>query len=176
MLRAIDETLLVPILHVLFKSAFIQDAKGPSRRRAREAERTSSSTFTRRRNGADRRRRLDVDSWSGICEVAVRRARGGVPYVNLKLAPKLEPTMTGWMGHAPPSRSADSPVRGPAVPVLMGRPTFRLAATTGYDIIRRSASNGSAEVEAPDRASHRPPRARLVDHRARGPAEAARSR
>lgn len=142
MLAAIDETtLLVPISHVLFKSAYIQDAKAICRR-AREVGAhvvldVYQAAGTVPIDVAD----LDVDFVVGGSVKWLCGGPGaGYLYVNPALAPRLEPVMTGWMGHAAPFAFEPGPVRyaqdafrflngSPHVPALF-------AATTGYDIIR----------------------------------------
>ena len=137
---AIDErTLLVPISHVLFKSGEIQDV-GAIVRRAHEA-------------GAHVV--LDAYQSAGIVpldvtELGVDFAVGGSVkwlcggpgngwlYVRPDLAPRLEPTVTGWQAHAEPFafeeelRYADGSARfltgTPNVPALY-------AGTAGYDLI-----------------------------------------
>ena len=141
MLRAIDETtLLVPISHVLFKSAYIQDAKAICRR-AREVGAhvvldVYQAAGTVPIDVAD----LDVDFVVGGSVKWLCGGPGaGYLYVNPKLAPRLEPVMTGWMGHAAPFAFEPGPVRyadgafrflngSPHVPALY-------AATVGYDMI-----------------------------------------
>ena len=138
--EAIDErTLLVPISHVLFKTAEIQDVE-PIVRRAHEV-------------GAHVI--LDCYQSAGIVPLDVTAlgvdfAVGGSVkwlcggpgngwlYVRPDLAERLEPTVTGWQAHADPFafeeelRYADGAARfltgTPNVPALY-------AATAGYDLI-----------------------------------------
>jgi kynureninase len=140
MVAAIDErTLLVPISHVLFRSAEIQDV-APIVRRAHEV-------------GAHVV--LDCYQSAGIVpfsvtELEVDFAVGGSVkwlcggpgngwlYVRPDLTPRLEPTVTGWQAHAAPFafepelRYADGAARfltgTPNVPALY-------AATPGYTLI-----------------------------------------
>jgi kynureninase len=137
---AIDErTLLVPISHVLFKTAEIQDVE-PIVRRAHEA-------------GAHVI--LDCYQSAGIVPVDVTAlgvdfAVGGSVkwlcggpgngwlYVRPDLAERLEPTYTGWQAHETPfafepeMRYADGAAR-----FLTGTPNVpaHYAATAGYDLI-----------------------------------------
>lgn len=103
-IEAIDErTLLVPISHVLFRSAYIQDA----RTIIEHAQRVGAYVI------------LDVFQSAGIVpfdvkELGVDFAVGGVLkwlcggpggaflYVRPDLAAKLEPRLTGWMAHPHP--------------------------------------------------------------------------
>ena len=142
LLRAIDETtLLVPISHVLFKSAFIQDAKAICRRAREVGAHVVLDVYQGAGTIPIDVQDLDADFVVGGSVKWLCGGPGaGYLYVNPKLAPTLEPMMTGWMGdRAPfafepgPVRYADPPMRflngSPHVPALY-------AATAGYDIIR----------------------------------------
>ena len=137
---AIDErTLLVPISHVLFRSAEIQDV----------------GAITRRAHEAGARVVLDCYQSAGtvpfnVSELGVDFAVGGSVkwlcggpgnawlYVRPDLIERLEPTLTGWQAHAAPFafepelRYADGVARfltgTPNVPALY-------AASGGYDVI-----------------------------------------
>ena len=138
--EAIDErTLLVPISHVLFRSAEIQDV----------------AAITRRAHEAGARVVLDCYQSAGtvpisVTELGVDFAVGGSVkwlcggpgngwlYVRPDLIERLKPTFTGWQAHAAPFafepelRYADGVARfltgTPNVPALY-------AATAGYDVI-----------------------------------------
>ena len=137
---AIDErTLLVPISHVLFKNAEIQDV-APIVRRAHEVgayvvlDCYQSAGVVPLDVTA-----LDVDF---ACGGSVKWLCGGPGagwlYVRPDLAERLEPTFVGWQGHARPfafepeleyARGARRFLTGtPNVPALY-------AATAGYDVI-----------------------------------------
>src|SRR5881394_3269357 len=137
---AIDErTLLVPISHVLFKNAEIQDV-APIVRRAHEVgayvvlDCYQSAGVVPLDVTA-----LDVDF---ACGGSVKWLCGGPGagwlYVRPDLAERLEPTFVGWQGHARPfafepeleyARGAWRFLTGtPNVPALY-------AATAGYDVI-----------------------------------------
>jgi kynureninase len=141
MLRAIDETtLLVPISHVLFKSAYIQDAKAICRRAREVGAHVILDVYQAAGTVPIDVQDLDVDFVVGGSVKWLCGGPGaGYLYVNPQLAPKLEPIMTGWMGHAAPFAFEPGPVRyapdahrflngSPHVPALF-------SATTGYDII-----------------------------------------
>jgi kynureninase len=101
--------------------------------------------------------------------------------VKPSLGARLEPLVTGWAAHAAPFAFETGPVRyaegayrflngSPHVPALY-------SATTGYDIIReigvdRIRRKSIRQVARTDRPR---PRARLEDHRTRGPAAARRN-
>ncbi len=138
--EAIDErTLLVPISHVLFKSAEIQDV-GPIVARAHEV-------------GA--RVVLDCYQSAGIVpfslsELGVDFAVGGSVkwlcggpgngwlYVRPDLIEELEPTFTGWQAHASPFAFEPELRYAPGIArFLTGTPNVPAlyAATSGYDLV-----------------------------------------
>ena len=137
---AIDErTLLVPISHVLFKTAEIQDVE-PIVRRAHEVgahvvlDAYQSAGVVPLDVTA-----LDVDFATGG---SVKWLCGGPGaawlYVRPDLAERLEPTLVGWQGHARPF--AFEPELEYAAGVrrfLTGTPNVPAlyAATAGYDVI-----------------------------------------
>lgn len=137
---AIDErTLLVPISHVLYKNAEIQDVQ-PIVRRAHEA-------------GAH----VVLDCYQsagvvpfGLTELGVDFAVGGSVkwlcggpgagwlYVRPDLAERLEPTLVGWQGHARPfAFEPELEYAAGARRFLTGTPNVPAlyAATAGYDVI-----------------------------------------
>jgi kynureninase len=137
---AIDErTLLVPISHVLFKTAEIQDVE-PIVRRAHEA-------------GAHVV--LDAYQSAGIVPLDVTALRvdfavggsvkwlcggpgNGWLYVRPDLAERLEPTFTGWQAHELPFGFEEEMRYAPgAARFLTGTPNVpaHYAATAGYDLI-----------------------------------------
>jgi kynureninase len=142
MIRAIDETtLLVPISHVLFKSAYIQDAKAICRRAREVGAHVILDVYQAAGTVPIDVRDLDVDFVVGGSVKWLCGGPGaGYLYVNPAIASRLEPMMTGWMAHAAPFAFEPGPVRyaegafrflngSPHVPALY-------AATPGYDIIR----------------------------------------
>jgi kynureninase len=140
LLEAIDErTLLVPVSHVLYRTAELQDVAAVQRR----AEQVGAHVI------------LDAYQSAGAVPLDVRRlgvafATGGSVkwlcggpgagwlYVRADLIERLEPTLVGWQGHArpfefePELEYADGVGRfltgTPNVPALF-------AATAGYDVI-----------------------------------------
>jgi kynureninase len=137
---AIDErTLLVPISHVLFKTAEIQEIE-PIIRRAHEVgayvvlDAYQSAGIVPFDVTA-----LDVDfATGGSVKWLCGGPGAGWLYVRPDLAERLEPTLVGWQGHArpfgfePELEYADGAARfltgTPNVPALY-------AATAGYDVI-----------------------------------------
>lgn len=141
MLEAIDEeTLLVPISHVLFKSAFLQDAKAITQRAHEVGARVVLDTYQSAGTVPFSAKDLNVDFVTGGSVKWLCGGPGaGYLYVRPDLQEKLEPKTTGWMAHAEPFAFEVGPVRyadniarflhgSPAIPALY-------AAMSGYTII-----------------------------------------
>jgi kynureninase len=137
---AIDErTLLVPISHVLFKNAEIQDVE-PIVRRAHEAgayvvlDCYQSAGIVPVDLTA-----LDVDfAVGGSVKWLCGGPGAGWLYVRPDLAERLEPTFVGWQGHARPFAFEPELEYAPgARRFLTGTPNVPAlyAATAGYDVI-----------------------------------------
>ena len=138
--EAIDErTLLVPISHVLFKNAEIQDVE-PIIRRAHEAgayvvlDCYQSAGVVPFDLTA-----LDVDfAVGGSVKWLCGGPGAGWLYVRPDLAERLEPTFVGWQGHARPFAFEPELEYAPdARRFLTGTPNVPAlyAATAGYDVI-----------------------------------------
>ncbi|MBM4258979.1 MAG: aminotransferase class V-fold PLP-dependent enzyme [Deltaproteobacteria bacterium] len=140
MLAAIDEeTLLVPISHVLFKSAYIQDAKAIINKAHAVGAYVVLDTYQSAGTVPFNVKELDVDFVTGGSVKWLCGGPGaGYLYVHPKLRNKLEPQVTGWMAHRAPfafepdMTYADDIHRflhgSPAIPALY-------AAESGYEII-----------------------------------------
>jgi kynureninase len=138
--EAIDErTLLVPISHVLFKNAEIQDV-GPIIRRAHEVgayvvldcyQSAGVVPFDVTQ--------LDVDfATGGSVKWLCGGPGAGWLYVRPDLAERLEPTFVGWQGHARPfAFEPELEYASGATRFLTGTPNVPAlyAATAGYDVI-----------------------------------------
>jgi kynureninase len=138
--EAIDErTLLVPISHVLFKNAEIQDVE-PIVRRAHEAgayvvlDCYQSAGVVPFDLTA-----LDVDfAVGGSVKWLCGGPGAGWLYVRPDLAERLEPTFIGWQGHARPFAFEPELEYAPGVRrFLTGTPNVPAlyAASAGYDVI-----------------------------------------
>jgi len=96
LLKAIDEqTLLVPISHVIFRSSYINDAKAISNALTRWARTWCSITF--QSLGAVPVRRASIErrfSCGGVLKVLAAAPATAYLYVRPDLGRKLEPTMT----------------------------------------------------------------------------------
>ena len=140
MLRAIDEeTLLVPFSHVLFKSAFLQDAKAITDRAHEVGAMVVLDAYQSAGTVPFSVKELNVDfATGGSVKWLCGGPGAGYLYVRPDLHLKLEPRTTGWMAHEEPFafdtglRYAPSVARflhgSPAIPALY-------AAQSGYEII-----------------------------------------
>ncbi|MDX6384317.1 MAG: kynureninase [Blastocatellia bacterium] len=140
MLAAIDEeTLLVPISHVLFKSAFLQDAAAITRRAHEVGAMVILDTYQSAGTVPFSVKDLQVDfATGGSVKWLCGGPGAGYLYVRPDLIDRLEPKTTGWMAHEEPFafagelRYAANITRflhgSPAIPALY-------AARSGYEVI-----------------------------------------
>ena len=140
MLAAIDETtLLVPFSHVLFKSAFLQDAKAIIERAHEVGAMVVLDTYQSAGTVPFSVKDLNADfATGGSVKWLCGGPGAGYLYVRPDLQGKLEPKTTGWMAHEAPFafdtdlRYASNITRflhgSPAIPALY-------AAESGYRII-----------------------------------------
>ena len=140
MLAAIDEeTLLVPFSHVLFKSAFLQDAKAITERAHEVGAMVVLDAYQSAGTVPFSVKDLNVDfATGGSVKWLCGGSGAGYLYIRPDLQDKLEPKTTGWMAHEgpfdfdPELRYAPSVARflhgSPAIPALY-------AAQSGYQII-----------------------------------------
>jgi len=140
MLAAIDEeTLLVPFSHVLFKSAFLQDAKAITRRAHEVGAMVVLDTYQSAGTVPFSVKELNVDFATGG---SVKWLCGGPGaaylYVRPDLIDQLEPKTTGWMAHEHPFAFETEMHYAPNVTrFLHGSPAIPAlyAAESGYQII-----------------------------------------
>ena len=140
MLEAIDEsTLLVPFSHVLFKSAFLQDAKAIIDRAHEVGAMVVLDTYQSAGTVPFSVKELNADfATGGSVKWLCGGPGAGYLYVRPDLQQKLEPKTTGWMAHESPfafdtsMRYASNITRflhgSPAIPALY-------AAQSGYKIV-----------------------------------------
>ena len=140
MLAAIDEeTLLVPFSHVLFKSAFLQDAKAIIDRAHEVGAIVVLDAYQSAGTVPFNVKELDVDfATGGSVKWLCGGPGAGYLYIRPDLHDKLQPKTTGWMAHEDPFsfstelRYAPTVARflhgSPAIPALY-------AAQSGYRII-----------------------------------------
>ncbi len=141
MLAAIDEqTLLVPISHVLFKSSYLQDAKAIIKRAHEVGAHVILDTYQSAGTVPINVKELNVDFVVGGSVKWLCGGPGaGYLYVRPDLQDKLEPRTTGWQAHQDPFAFETGPIRyAPnAFRFLHGSPHIPClySAQAGYDII-----------------------------------------
>jgi kynureninase len=140
MLAAIDEeTLLVPISHVLFKSGFLQDAKAITERAHKVGAMVVLDCYQSAGTVPFSVKDLNVDfATGGSVKWLCGGPGAGYLYVRPDLFDQLEPKTTGWMAHEHPfafeaeMHYAPNVTRflhgSPAIPALY-------AAQSGYKVI-----------------------------------------
>ncbi|HXT62748.1 MAG TPA: aminotransferase class V-fold PLP-dependent enzyme [Pyrinomonadaceae bacterium] len=140
MLAAIDEeTLLVPISHVLFKSGFLQDAQAITERAHEVGAIVVLDTYQSAGTVPFSVKELNVDfATGGSVKWLCGGPGAGYLYVRPDLIEQLQPKTTGWMAHEhpfafePDMHYAPNVTRflhgSPAIPALY-------AAQSGYKII-----------------------------------------
>src|ERR687883_1289311 len=139
-LAAIDEeTLLVPISHVLFKSAFLQDARAITERAHEVGAYLVLDTYQSAGTVPFSVTDLDVDFCTGGSVKWLCGGPGaGYLYVHPRWHARLEPKVTGWMAHEAPFAFADSLTYAPGIArFLHGSPAIPAlyAARSGYRVI-----------------------------------------
>jgi kynureninase len=149
MLAAIDETtLLVPFSHVLFKSAFLQDAKAIIDRAHQVGAMVVLDTYQSAGTVPFSVKELNADfATGGSVKWLCGGPGAGYLYVRPDLQTKLEPKTTGWMAHEAPF-AFDTKLRyasnisrflhgSPAIPALYAaRSGYRIINEIGVDKIR----------------------------------------
>jgi kynureninase len=140
MVDAIDEeTLLVPISHVLFKSAYIQDVRAIVEKAHQVGALVVLDVYQSAGTVPFSVAELDVDfATGGSVKWLCGGPGAGFLYVRPELRTKLQPKVTGWAAHhapfafEPEMSYADDAHRflhgSPAIPALY-------AAESGYDLI-----------------------------------------
>src|ERR1044071_3891106 len=141
MLAAIDEqTLLVPISHVLFKSSYLQDARAIIKRAHEVGAYVILDTYQSAGTVPFNVKELDVDFVVGGSVKWLCGGPGaGYLYVRPDLRDRLEPRTTGWQAHEEPFAFEVGPIKyAPnAFRFLHGSPHIPClyAAQSGYDLI-----------------------------------------
>jgi kynureninase len=141
LLSAIDEeTLLVPISHVLFKSGYIQDAKAVIDKAHAVGALVVLDVYQSAGTVPIDVKELDVDfAVGGSVKWLCGGPGAGYLYVHPKLRRVLEPQVTGWMAHRTPFAFEPGEIAyaddihrflhgSPAIPTLY-------AAESGYDVV-----------------------------------------
>lgn len=141
LLEAIDEeTLIVPISHVCFKSHFLQDAKAICKRAKEMGALVLMDTYQSLGTVPLDVQDLGVDM---VCGGSVKWLCGGPGagylYVRPDLVERLQPKITGWAAHSAPFAFETGPQRyvSGIRRMLHGSPSVAsfLQATAGYEIV-----------------------------------------
>jgi kynureninase len=140
MLAAIDEeTLLVPISHVLFKSAFLQDAKAITERAHEVGATVVLDTYQSAGTVPFSVQELQVDfATGGSVKWLCGGPGAGYLYVRPDLIERFQPRTTGWMAHEHPFAFETEMHYAPDITrFLHGSPAIPAlyAADSGYRII-----------------------------------------
>lgn len=142
LLAAIDEeTLLVPISHVLFKSAFLQDAKAITERAHEVGAMVVLDVYQSAGTVPFSVKELNVDfATGGSVKWLCGGPGAGYLYVRPDLIDRLEPKTTGWMAHEHPFAFETDLHYAPNITrFLHGSPAIPAlyAAESGYKIINK---------------------------------------
>jgi kynureninase len=166
LLDAIDEqTLLVPVSHVIFRSAYIQDAKAIVEKAHRVGARVVLDIFQSLGTVPVDVQALNVDfACGGVLKWLCGGPGVGYLYVRPDLGKTLQPKFTGWFAHqnpfgfeVGPTRYTEPPFRfmnGTShIPSLeAARPGLKIIAEVGIDRIReKSKRQTSRLIEMADR-------------------------
>lgn len=160
LLAAIDEeTLLVPVSHVVFRSAYINDAKAIVERAHRVGAHVVLDTFQSLGTVPVDARALNVDfACGGVLKWLCGGPGTAYLYVRPDLGRKLEPRLTGWIAHEEPfnfeigrTRYAEPPYKfmngTPNVPALYAaRPGLKIVADAGIERIRAKSKSQVARL------------------------------
>ena len=160
LLEAIDEnTLLVPISHVIFRSAFIQDAKAIIEKAHNVGAMVVLDIFQSLGTVPVDVQKLDVDfACGGVLKWLCGGPGVGYLYVRDDLGKKLEPKFTGWFAHEnsfsfepgkiryaqPPFRFMNGTTHIPALEAA--RPGLKIINEVGVERIREKSMRQTARL------------------------------
>jgi kynureninase len=170
-----DETLIVPLSHVLFRSAYIQDIAAITRRAHQVGALVCADIYQSLGTIPLSVKDWDVDfACGGSVKWLCGGPGAGYLYVRPDHLPQLKPRVTGWFGHRAPFEFempeqdyADSTWRmmggtPPIAPLYHARPGVELITRIGVPAIREKSLRQTARlIDAVDAAgwSLRGPRA-----------------
>lgn len=160
LLDAIDEqTLLVPVSHIIFRSAYIQDAKAIIEKAHKVGAQVVLDTFQSLGSVPVDVQALDVDfACGGVLKWLCGGPGVGYLYVRPDLGRKLQPKFTGWFAHQNPfgfeigsTRYSEPPFRfmnGTShIPALeAARPGLKIVAEVGIDRIREKSKRQTSRL------------------------------
>ena len=160
LIAAIDEeTLLVPISHVIFRSSFIQDVPAIVERAHQVGAHVVLDAFQALGSVPVDVGALNVDfACGGVLKWLCGGPGTAYLYVRPDLGRTLQPSFTGWTAHADPfafetgpTRYADPPYRfmngTPNVPALYAaQPGLRIVAEIGVEAIRAKSRRQTARL------------------------------
>ena len=160
LLEAIDEeTLLVPVSHVVFRSAFINDAKAIVERAHRVGAHVVLDTFQSLGTVPVDVQALNVDfACGGVLKWLCGGPGTGYLYVRPDLGRRLQPRLTGWVAHEKPfhfeigpTHYADPPYKfmngTPNVAALYAaRPGLKIVGEAGIEQIRAKSKYQVAKL------------------------------
>ena len=160
LLAAIDEeTLLVPISHVIFRSAFINDAMAIVERAHQVGAHVVLDTFQSLGTVPVDVRTLNVDfACGGVLKWLCGGPGTAYLYVRPDLGRKLSPTLTGWIAHDRPFQFEVGPIHyaeppykfmngTPNVPAMYAaRPGLKIVAEAGIANIRAKSKRQVAKL------------------------------
>jgi kynureninase len=160
LLDAIDEqTLLVPVSHVIFRSAYIQDAKAIIEKAHQVGAHVVLDTFQSLGTVPVDVQALDVEfACGGVLKWLCGGPGVGYLYVRPDLGTKLQPKITGWFAHQNPfgfelgpTRYSEPPFRfmnGTShIPALeAARPGLKIIAEVGIDRIREKSKRQTSRL------------------------------
>ncbi len=160
LLAAIDEeTLLVPVSHVIFRSAYINDAQAIVERAHKVGAHVMLDTFQSLGTVPVDVRALNVDfACGGVLKWLCGGPGTAYLYVRPDLGRRLQPRFTGWVAHENPFAFEIGPIRyaeppykfmngTPNVPALYAaRPGLKIVAAAGVDRIREKSRRQVARL------------------------------
>jgi kynureninase len=160
LLEAIDEeTLLVPISHVVFRSAYINDVQAIVERAHRVGAHVVLDTFQSLGTVPVDVQRLNVDfTTGGVLKWLCGGPGTAYLYVRPDLGKRLQPRLTGWVAHEHPfhfeigpTHYAQPPYKfmngTPNVPALYAaRPGLKIIAEAGLESIRAKSMRQVARL------------------------------
>jgi kynureninase len=160
LLDAIDEhTLLVPVSHVIFRSAYINDAKAIIDKAHKVGAHVVLDTFQSLGTVPVDIQSLNADfACGGVLKWLCGGPGVGYLYVRPDLGKKLEPKLTGWFAHEDsfafatgPIRYADAPLRfmngTTHIPAIeAARPGIKIIREVGVEKIREKSKRQTARI------------------------------